>query len=83
MTETMRAFVIRKVGETGLQRSPSRSPALRRRLSADRGRTLGHESVGVIHKLRPVVTHSTTSRRPFDLMTSKEDGIIKPLIKFS
>jgi len=33
MTETMRAFVIRKVGEAGLQRSPSQSPAPRGRLS--------------------------------------------------
>ena len=54
MTETMRAFVMKKVGETGVVDKPIPEPgpedAVVRTtvaLPIPEGRTLGHESVGV------------------------------------
>jgi threonine dehydrogenase-like Zn-dependent dehydrogenase len=76
MTETMRAFVIKKVGETGVVSKPIPEPGpeeaivrttaalictsdvhtVKGALPVPDGRTLGHESVGVIHKLGSAVT---------------------------
>src|SRR6185437_14690325 len=71
MTDSMRAFVIKKVGETGLVEKPVPGPGpeeavvrttaalictsdvhtVKGALPVPDGRTLGHESVGVIEKL--------------------------------
>src|SRR5947208_16392764 len=76
MTGTMRAFVIKKVGETGVVEKPIPEPGpeeaivkttaslictsdvhtVKGALPVPDGRTLGHESVGVIHKLGSAVT---------------------------
>ena len=76
MTGTMRAFVIKKVGETGVVEKPIPEPGpeeaivkttaslictsdvhtVKGALPVPDGRTLGHESVGVIHRLGSAVT---------------------------
>jgi threonine dehydrogenase-like Zn-dependent dehydrogenase len=76
MTGTMRAFVIKKVGETGVVEKPIPEPGpeeaivrttaalictsdvhtVKGALPVPDGRTLGHESVGVIHKLGSAVS---------------------------
>lgn len=83
MSETMRAFVIKKVGETGLEDKPIPEPGpeeavvrttaalictsdvhtVRGALPVPDGRTLGHESVGVIHTLGEAVTGFTEGQR--------------------
>lgn len=83
MTETMRAFVIKKVGETGVVDKPIPEPGpeeaivrttaalictsdvhtVKGALPVPDGRTLGHESVGVIHKLGSAVTGFTEGQR--------------------
>ena len=75
MSETMRAFVMKKVGETGVVGKPIPEPGpedaivrttaalictsdvhtVRGALPIPDGRTLGHESVGVIYKLGSAV----------------------------
>src|ERR1700753_2039493 len=83
MTETMRAFVIQKVGETGLVEKPVPEPGpeeavvrttaalictsdvhtVKGALAVPDGRTLGHESVGVIEKLGSAVTGYEVGQR--------------------
>lgn len=83
MAETMRAFVIKQVGETGVVEKPIPQPGpeeaivrttaalictsdvhtVRGALPVPSGRTLGHESVGVIHALGSAVTGFTEGQR--------------------
>jgi isopropanol dehydrogenase (NADP+) len=83
MAESMRAFVIKKVGETGVVEKPIPEPGpeeavvrttaalictsdvhtVRGALPVEPGRTLGHESVGVIHSLGSAVTGFAEGQR--------------------
>jgi threonine dehydrogenase-like Zn-dependent dehydrogenase len=83
MTDSMRAFVIKKVGETGLVEKPVPDPGpeeavvrttaalictsdvhtVKGALPVPDGRTLGHESVGVIEKLGSAVTGFEVGQR--------------------
>jgi isopropanol dehydrogenase (NADP+) len=83
MAESMRAFVIKQVGETGVVEKPIPQPGpeeavvrttaalictsdvhtVRGALPVEPGRTLGHESVGVIHSLGSAVTGFTEGQR--------------------
>lgn len=83
MTGTMRAFVIKKVGETAVVDKPIPEPGpteaivrttaalictsdvhtVKGALPVPGDRTLGHESVGVIHKLGSAVTGFTEGQR--------------------
>lgn len=83
MSDTMRAFVIKKVGETGVVDKPIPTPGpeeaivrttaalictsdvhtVKGALPVPDGRTLGHESVGVIHELGSAVTGYTVGQR--------------------
>jgi threonine dehydrogenase-like Zn-dependent dehydrogenase len=127
--ETMKSFVIKKIGETEVVEKPIPEPGpeeaivrttaalictsdvhtVKGALPVPDGRTLGHESVGVIHKLgsavtgfermkrllrllesgridpTPMTTHTFGFDRigeAFEMMTTKADGIVKPLITF-
>jgi threonine dehydrogenase-like Zn-dependent dehydrogenase len=83
MAESMRAFVIKQVGETGVVEKPIPQPGpeeavvrstaalictsdvhtVRGALPVEPGRTLGHESVGVIHSLGSAVSGFTEGQR--------------------
>ena len=83
MADSMRAFVIKQVGETGVVEKPIPEPGpeeavvrttaalictsdvhtVRGALPVEPGRTLGHESVGVIHSLGSAVTGFTEGQR--------------------
>ena len=83
MADSMRAFVIKQVGETGVVEKPIPEPGpeeavvrttaalictsdvhtVRGALPVETGRTLGHESVGVIHSLGSAVTGFTEGQR--------------------
>jgi threonine dehydrogenase-like Zn-dependent dehydrogenase len=83
MAESMRAFVIKQVDETGVVEKPVPEPGpedavvrstaalictsdvhtVRGALPVEPGRTLGHESVGVIHSLGSAVSGFTEGQR--------------------
>lgn len=83
MTDTMRALIIKRVGETAVVDKPIPEPGpeeaivrttaalictsdvhtVKGALPVPDGRTLGHESVGVIHKLGSAVTGWTEGQR--------------------
>jgi threonine dehydrogenase-like Zn-dependent dehydrogenase len=83
MAGTMRAFVIKKVGETGVVEKPIPEPGpeeaivrttaalictsdvhtVKGALPVEDGRTLGHESVGVVHALGSAVSGFTEGQR--------------------
>lgn len=44
--------------------------------------TLGHEAVGIIHKVGSQVTVAKEGEKAFHMMDTKGDAIIKPLILF-
>jgi threonine dehydrogenase-like Zn-dependent dehydrogenase len=90
MTETMRAFVIRKVGETGVAEKPIPEPGPEEAIVRTTAALICTSDVHTVKGALPVPDGPMTTHtfafddisQAFDLMTSKQDGIIKPLITF-
>jgi threonine dehydrogenase-like Zn-dependent dehydrogenase len=95
VTDSMRAFVIKKVGETGLVEKPVPDPGPEEAVVRTTAALICTSDVHTVKGALPVPdgridpTPMTTHTFAFDdvatafaMMTTKDDGIIKPLITF-